>query len=56
MVKTNYIECQECKKVCKIPKLSRKENILSCSFCGSFNVAYINKKMYDRNYDNNLKR
>lgn len=47
-------ECQDCKKVFLIPLSSRIFNQHSCPFCESWNTAYIDKKLYDRNYTTKL--
>jgi len=51
-----YRECQNCKKVFVIPKLSSKNDNLCCTFCGNMNIAIITKKQYDTSYKNNLLR
>lgn len=50
-----YKQCQDCRKVFLIPKSSRIFNEHSCPFCESWNTGYIDKKMYEREYNINLR-
>ena len=49
-----FKECQDCKKVFKIPKPSMIFNQHSCPFCESWNTGYIDKKLYKQNYNTKL--
>jgi hydrogenase maturation factor HypF (carbamoyltransferase family) len=51
---TKYKECQECKKAFLIPKSSRIFTQHSCPFCGSWNTAYVNEKIFKQSYNKKL--
>jgi len=41
-----FKQCQECKRVFKLPKSSQIFNQHSCPFCESWNTGYVDKKTY----------
>lgn len=48
-----YRECQNCKRVFIVPKVSSNSECIFCTFCGNENVAIITKKQYDDSYYKN---
>lgn len=51
---SRYRQCQDCRKVFKINRLSIKHNLIFCPFCISPNTAQIDRQTYDDYYINTI--